>query len=117
MQPTNCEFVTTPWGGWRVISDGGNWKVKMLTIVQGEAFSLQTHKWRDERWLVVEGCGVVTLGDEEFIIRPGQMLDVPRGVPHRIRAQFPNMIIVEVQTGNACAEDDIVRLADDYGRT
>lgn len=116
MSKEETQFVHRPWGGWRDVASGPNFRVKTLTIVQGQAISLQKHFYRDERWLVVEGCGIMTLGDEEFLVRPGDAVMIPRLTPHRIRAQFPNMVIVEVQTGDMLSEDDIMRLADDYGR-
>ena len=42
---------------------------------------------------------------------------MPKGEPHRIaNEQEDELILVEIQLGDYTGEDDIVRLADDYGR-
>jgi mannose-6-phosphate isomerase len=42
---------------------------------------------------------------------------VPLGMPHRIaNLHDEDLVLIEVQRGDYLGEDDIVRLADDYGR-
>ena len=42
---------------------------------------------------------------------------MPRGAAHRIaNEQQDELIVLELQLGAYTGEDDIVRLADDYGR-
>ena len=43
------------------------------------------HKVEDELIYVVEGQLEVTVGDETFTLRPGDLVKMPRGVPHAIR--------------------------------
>jgi len=65
---------------------------------------------------VVGGCGELEVGGEPFIARAGSTLFVPTGAVHRATAGTVPLEIIEVQRGADLREDDIERLADDYGR-
>ncbi|HYZ46470.1 MAG TPA: cupin domain-containing protein, partial [Actinomycetota bacterium] len=47
------------------------------------------HANEDELWYILEGEHVVTVGDEEFAVGPGDMVFGPRGVPHAQRRVVP----------------------------
>ena len=72
---------------------------------------------RAEHWTVVSGEALVTVGENEILLKPGQSVDIPKGVVHRIMnpGEIP-LFIVEVQLGDYFGEDDIIRLEDDYDR-
>lgn len=50
------------------------------------------------------------------VLAPGQSLDIPVGVSHRLAAGNMPVEIIEIQTGTSFDENDIERLEDDYGR-
>ncbi len=106
-----------PWGSFDVLADQPHTKVKRLTVKPGQRLSLQSHKLRDEHWVIVSGSAEVTLDDKTLELSYGQHVYVKRGVKHRIacRGSIP-VEIIEVQTGDAFPEEDIVRYADDYNR-
>lgn len=107
-----------PWGSYVVLDDGPDAKVKRITVDPGQRLSLQLHHHRAEHWVVVRGEAVVTVGDDEHLLGPGQAVDIPTGTAHRIRNPGDGtLVFVEVQLGDYFGEDDIVRLDDDYGRT
>jgi mannose-6-phosphate isomerase-like protein (cupin superfamily) len=90
--------------------------VKRLWIAPRCRISLQRHHHRSEHWVVVQGQGVLECGDERFEAEPGTTLCVPVGALHRAGAGPEGLLIVEVQRGEQLREDDIERIADDYGR-
>jgi mannose-6-phosphate isomerase-like protein (cupin superfamily) len=92
-------------------------KIKELIVNPGERLSLQKHQRRAEHWTVVSGEALVTVGENEILLKPGQSVDVPRDAVHRIMnpGDIP-LVLVEVQMGNYFGEDDIIRLEDDYVR-
>ena len=106
-----------PWGTWRVLARGPGFQVKRLEVRPGHRLSLQYHRKRTEHWVVVAGRGTARAGRRTRAVRPGSTLDVPIRAWHRLRntGRTP-LIIIEVQRGTYLGEDDIVRLADDYGR-
>jgi mannose-6-phosphate isomerase-like protein (cupin superfamily) len=106
-----------PWGFFEVLYDGREAKVKRILVRPGGRLSLQRHQRRAEHWFVVQGEGAVTLDDREILVKAGAALDIPRGALHRIQnTGSGDLVYVEVQTGDYFGEDDIERLADDYGR-
>jgi len=116
MSPTDRED-RRPWGSYCVLLDENDHKVKQITVLAGARLSLQYHHRRLEHWYVVRGQGMVTCGDEQIAVVPGDAVDIPTGAPHRIHnTGTAELVFIEVQRGDYFGEDDIVRLEDDYGR-
>ena len=47
----------------------------------------------------------------------GMMYFIPVGIKHRLEnTGNDDLVVIEVQTGTSCAEEDIVRYEDSYGR-
>ena len=115
--------VARPWGWFENLALGSSatgvaegYVVKRLWIAPGCRISLQRHHHRCEHWVVVAGGGVLECGDGVVAAQPGTTLFVPLGTLHRARAGAEGLLIVEVQRGDELREDDIERVADDYGR-
>jgi len=107
--------VKKPWGRFEEFARNAKVTVKLLHIERGCRLSLQYHRKRREFWQVVSGRVVATIGKVRRTLEEGQSVQVSRGVQHRIGA-LVDSIVLEIATG-AFDEADIVRLADDYGRT
>ena len=106
-----------PWGSFDVLADKSNTKVKSLIVKPGQRLSLQSHKFRDEHWVVVAGVATVTLDEQTADYRYGDHIFVKRGVKHRIACRGDEPVeVIEIQTGEAFPEEDIVRYSDDYDR-
>lgn len=106
-----------PWGYYTVLADEPDHKVKKICVFPGKRLSLQRHRRRSEHWYLICGEVVATLGDRDIPLGPGEALDIPSGTAHRIHNTGDReACFIEVQTGAYFGEDDIERLADDYGR-
>ena len=111
------ERIIKPWGWYEeIFSETINYKCKRLYVNPESQFSLQRHENRNEYWTVVQGDGTVTVGENTKKLTVGDFVFVPRTVLHRLRGGEMGITIIEVQIGEACLEDDINRLEDDYGR-
>lgn len=109
--------VYRPWGSYTVLEEGPRYKVKRVTVNPGGRLSLQYHHRRSEHWVVTAGTARVTCGDQVFDLRVNESTGIPEGTPHRLENPGTSPLdIIEVQSGDYVGEDDIVRLADDYGR-
>ena len=105
-----------PWGYYENILEGDKYKVKRIVINPDQAISLQLHDKRSEYWVIVEGEGIMTLGDYSFEVSPGVSLSIEKREIHRVKAKsFNQLVIIETQLGE-CSEEDITRLEDEYGR-
>lgn len=112
------ERTFRPWGWYETISEVPGNKVKRIGVAPGQRLSLQKHAQRAEHWVVVLGRALVTVGDQERMLGPGEHVDIAVGEVHRLTNSGDGPVeIVEVQFGAYLGEDDIVRLSDDYGRS
>ena len=96
---------------------GKKFQVKKITVYSGGRLSLQSHRFRAEHWIVVQGTATVTIGDEVRRLEENQSIYVPLGMKHRLEnAGEDPLVLIEVQTGTYFGEDDIVRYDDAYAR-
>ena len=109
--------VHRPWGTYATLKEEAGYKVKRITVKPGESLSLQYHHQRAEHWVVVQGLALVQVGDQELQTETGQYRYVPLKEKHRLtNIGTEELVLIEVQCGRYLGEDDIVRLADIYGR-
>lgn len=106
-----------PWGWFEILVKQSRFQVKRIFVKPGAALSLQSHKYRSEHWIVVEGVIRVTVDDKIQLLTEGQSVFVPLGAKHRMEnpGKVP-MMLIEVQTGSYLGEDDIIRYEDIYSR-
>ena len=111
------DFDDRPWGRWEEYIFEPTYRVKRIIVFPGKRLSLQRHKMRAETWVIVEGSGLMTLGEETFPIKKGDVLNIPKYTIHRIEndTEETPLVFIETQMG-ICPEDDIERLQDDFGR-
>ena len=106
-----------PWGWFESLAIGPSFQVKRIVVNSNEKLSLQSHRYRSEHWVVVEGVATVTLDEKEINLNEGQSVFVPQGCKHRLSNNYEKkLIIIEVQIGSYFGEDDIIRYEDIYSR-
>ncbi|MBC7438287.1 MAG: mannose-1-phosphate guanylyltransferase/mannose-6-phosphate isomerase [Bdellovibrionales bacterium] len=109
--------VHRPWGTYATLKEEAGYKVKRITVKPGQSLSLQYHHQRAEHWVVVQGTAIVQVGETEHRTQPGQYRYIPLQEKHRLtNIGHDELVLIEVQCGAYLGEDDIVRLADTYGR-
>lgn len=112
--PKSLDTLTShsrPWGSWHVLEVDQGYKVKRLMILPDQAISLQYHNHRSEHWTIVQGEGKVIVDGNIFTIRKGESFHVPKMALHKVMNTHltETLIAIEVQMGDICSEDDIVR--------
>ena len=91
--------------------------MKRIVVLPGASLSLQSHRFRAEHWIVVEGTAQVTVGGSVTLVSENQSVYIPLGERHRLENPgTAPMVLIEVQTGSYFGEDDIVRYEDVYAR-
>ena len=107
------DFDNRPWGRWEEYIFEPTYRIKRIFVFPGKRLSLQRHRLREEVWVIVEGSGLMTLGDKTL----GDVLNIPKYTIHRIEnnTESEPLVFIETQMG-ICPEDDIERIEDDYGR-
>ncbi len=110
--------IYRPWGSYTSLELGDNYQVKRINVNPGARLSLQSHNHRAENWIVIKGEALVTVNDDQFVVKKGERAFIPKGARHRMENKGPEpLALIEVQSGDYLGEDDIVRYEDDYGRT
>lgn len=108
---------TRPWGTWEVLDCGNGFCVKHIVVNPAGILSLQSHQYRSEHWIIVEGVATVTLGEQKLEKSAGESVYIPALSKHRIQnCSDKPMAFIEVQCGENLDENDIVRYEDVYGR-
>jgi mannose-6-phosphate isomerase len=106
-----------PWGSYEVLLSSNEAKIKRIIVAPNQQLSYQYHNYRSEHWTILEGIAAVMIDDKSYILKKGNSIFIPQGAKHRVANRFNNeLIFMEVQIGSYFGEDDIVRIADDYGR-
>ena len=107
-----------PWGWFESLVKGDRFQVKRIVVNPGEALSLQSHSFRSEHWVVVEGTARVTIDDRVELVGENQSVYIPSGSKHRLENPGDAIVVlIEVQTGSYFGEDDIERFDDRYSRS
>ena len=109
--------IERPWGFYQILMETDSSKVKLIRVMSHQKLSLQKHKYRSEKWFVVQGRAKVTRENEKFTLELGDSISIEKKQVHSLEniESFP-LEIIEIQTGDYLGEDDIVRLEDIYGR-
>ncbi|MDM2827706.1 mannose-1-phosphate guanyltransferase [Citrobacter sp. Cpo089] len=109
--------VYRPWGKYDSIDKGERYQVKRITVKPGEGLSVQMHHHRAEHWVVVAGTAKVTVNGKIELLGENESIYIPQGATHCL--ENPGKIpldVIEVRSGAYLEEDDVVRIADRYGR-
>jgi mannose-1-phosphate guanylyltransferase / mannose-6-phosphate isomerase len=109
--------VIKPWGAYTVLAEEDGYKVKKIQVNPGQRLSLQSHKHRNEHWVVVKGEATVVIGEKESKVKVNQGVYIPKTVKHRLSNDGSEVMeLIETQQGEYTGEDDIIRYEDIYNR-
>jgi mannose-6-phosphate isomerase-like protein (cupin superfamily) len=103
-----------PWGHELWFADNKHYAGKIIVIKKGHRLSLQYHKVKHETIYVLEGILKLTLGRRTRLVKPGKAVEIKPRTIHRFTAPKGRVTLAEVSSPHL---SDIVRLADDYGRS
>jgi mannose-6-phosphate isomerase-like protein (cupin superfamily) len=105
-----------PWGSFRQFTHNEISTVKILSVNVASRLSLQYHEKREEFWRVLSGNPIVVIGEKTIKASPGDEFFIAKKAKHRIEGKENDAQILEISFGDF-DENDVVRLADDFGRT
>lgn len=117
-QQIPLQIKEKPWGREVWFAHTDRYAGKILEVRKGGRLSLQYHEKKTETQYVFEGKVKLTYGNDEKnlserIMMPGDKFDIYPYTIHRIEG-LEDSKIFEVSTPEL---DDVVKLADDYGRS
>lgn len=102
------------WGWYRVLDytkfeDSHEVLTKRIGVTANKNLSYQKHCHRREVWTIISGKGLFVLSDKIWEVKPGDVLLIPEGAAHGIKA-ITDLEFIEVQSGSELIEEDIVRI-------
>jgi mannose-1-phosphate guanylyltransferase len=107
-----------PWGCYTILDESEGYKVKRIEVKPHKRLSLQSHKHRNEHWVVISGEAEVVNNDKIFVLSENQSTYIQAGHKHRLSNLTDKpLIIIEAQVGSYTGEDDIERFDDDFNRS
>lgn len=114
----DIEIKPKPWGHEIWFAHTERYAGKILVVKKDHRLSLQYHEKKMETQYVYKGKIKLIFGDnetnlQEKILNPGEKFDIQPRILHRIEA-IEDSEIFEVSSPEL---DDVVKLADDYGRS
>ena len=117
-QQIPIQIKEKPWGHEVWFAHTDKYAGKILVVKKGARLSLQYHEKKTETQYVFEGKVKLTYGTDEknlqeMILNPGDKYDIYPYTIHRVEG-LEDSKIFEVSSPEL---DDVVKLADDYGRT
>jgi mannose-6-phosphate isomerase-like protein (cupin superfamily) len=104
-----------PWGNFRQFSHNSLSTVKILTIKPNERLSLQSHAKRSEFMRIIQGGGIMEIGDTKYNVKEGDEHNIPSNTKHTVIAGPFGLACLEISLGDF-EEDDEVRYEDKYDR-
>ncbi|MEW6618617.1 MAG: phosphomannose isomerase type II C-terminal cupin domain [bacterium] len=104
-----------PWGNFKQYAHNEECTVKILTVKPNQMLSRQSHKKRDELWVIIDDGLQVELEDKIIKPKPGDEIVILRNMKHRLSSLGKKGRVLEISFGYA-DENDIERYEDIYGR-
>lgn len=106
-----------PWGFYTVIYSSDKNVVKIIMVNPHSKISLQSHKYHDESWTILEGTANIICGDIISSLSVGETVFISRQKKHRLSndTNIP-LIVLESSFGDIIEEEDITRYEDIYNR-
>lgn len=109
--------INRPWGYYVNIDSGKNYLTKIIYVMPFQKLSLQSHQYRAEHWVVLEGIATVLIEQCSYDLNIGRHIDIKICQKHSLQNNTDSVLkILEIQTGEFLSEEDIIRYEDMYGR-
>ena len=77
-----------------------------VTLNPGHGMNYHSHERRSEVWSVISGTGTVVIDGVERVVASGDVIDLPVGCKHTVKASDSGLQIIEVQIGKEITVSD-----------
>ena len=104
------EKTNRGWGYYEVIRNSDQCKIKELVVNPNSCLSYQKHQYRDELWFVKSGNGKVIVDETVIHLFKHSYILINQNSWHQlINGSNEPLVIIEIQFGLKCEEEDIER--------
>ena len=99
-------FAEKSWGSYKVLDVGSDSLTVKVTLNPGHGMNYHSHERRSEVWTVISGTGSVVIDGVERVVSAGDVIDLPVGCKHTVKASDSGLQIIEVQMGEDITVSD-----------
>lgn len=96
------------WGSYRVLNTEETSLTVKAVLKAGHAFSVHSHRERDEVWVIVSGEGTARIDGMEQPVRSGDVITIEAGCIHTLRAGT-ELTVIEIQLGRGISVHDKIK--------
>ena len=110
--------IKKPWGSFIILNKSKDFLIKKIIVKPEGVLSYQSHNFRSEHWIIIEGKATVIINNRTFYRSENENIFIPKKAKHRVlnESSKKKLVLIEVQTGSKFLESDIKRYSDIYGR-
>ena len=103
--------IKKPWGSYVVLSKSKDFLIKKIIVKPEGVLSYQSHNFRSEHWIIIEGKATVIINNRTFYKSENESIFIPKKSKHRAlnESSKKKLVLIEVQTGSKFLETDIKR--------
>lgn len=98
-------YAEKSWGSYRVLDVGKESLTIKVTLLPGHSMNYHSHQHRDEKWMVISGCGHAVIDEAVRPVRAGDSIEMPVGCRHTVIAETA-LELIEVQSGREISVQD-----------
>ena len=102
-------FAEKSWGSYKVLDVGSDSLTVKVTLNPGHGMNYHSHERRSEVWTVISGTGHVVIDGLERVVSAGDVIDLPVGCKHTVKASDSGLQIIEVQMGEDITVSDKIK--------
>ena len=99
-------FAEKSWGSYKVLDVSEDSMTVKVTLNPWHGMNYHSHERRSEVWTVISGTGSVVIDEVERVVVAGDVIDLPVGCKHTVKASDSGLQIIEVQMGREITVTD-----------
>ena len=101
-------FAEKSWGEYKVIDVEDESLTIKVSLKKGNKMNYHSHQYRDEVWTIINGVGIATVNDRDYVLNSGDTIKLPRNCKHTIYAET-DLQLIEVQSGKDISKKDKIK--------
>ena len=76
--------IKKPWGSYVVLSKSKDFLIKKIIVKPEGVLSYQSHNFRSEHWIIIEGRATVIINNRTFYKSENENIFIPKKSKHRV---------------------------------
>ena len=78
------KYIKKPWGSYIVLNKSKDFLIKKIVVKPEGVLSYQSHNFRSEHWIIIEGKATVIINNRSFYRSENENIFIPKKAKHRV---------------------------------